>query len=208
MPRKVALQIAIDLVHIPSQVRFVRSAPLPDGVPALLRIAAGDEEAELAAARSTHRSRETVRRAAIFFIEQILFAPCADSYRVLGASSHASARELRENFALLLKWLHPDCAAQDGGSIFNKRVTAAWNDLKTPERRAAYDQRRREVESGGKLQSVGAQNDWVEQSGRSVHAIVPRRRDLRGQPARGPRRRQRIGLLRLVLSALFQRPPS
>ena len=49
-----------------------------------------------------------VRLAATFFIEQILFAPHADSYRVLGASPQASASELRRNVALLLRWLHPD----------------------------------------------------------------------------------------------------
>jgi hypothetical protein len=138
-----SLNMAIDLVRTPSQVRLVRQAPLPDGVLTLLRIAARDEEATNEAISATGRSRETVREAAAFFIEQILFCPEADSYRVLGARPEASNRELRHNMALLLRWLHPDHDPQGERSVFAGRVTRAWNDLKTQERRAAYDQSRR-----------------------------------------------------------------
>ena len=143
MSYKMALKIAIDLVHVPSQVRLFRSEPLPDDVVMLLRIAAGDSEVERTAAALADRSREVVRRAAEFFIEQILFFPNADSYRVLGATPQASAAELRRNVALLLRWLHPDVDPRGERSIFIGKVTAAWNDLKTPERRAAYDAARR-----------------------------------------------------------------
>ena len=135
--------MAIDLMRAPSQVPLVRSAPLPDGVLTLLRIAAGDEEATSQAIAATGRSRETVREAAAFFIEQILFYPEADSYRVLGARPEASNSELRRNMALLLRWLHPDHDPQGERSVFASRVTRAWNDLKTQERRAAYDRSRR-----------------------------------------------------------------
>jgi DnaJ domain len=142
MSDKMALKIAIDLLHVPTQVRRVRSEPLPEGLVTLLRIAAGEREAERAAAAIADRSREVVRRAAEFFIEQILFAPDADSYRVLGASPRASSAELRQNLGLLLRRLHPDLDPTGEWSIFIGRVTAAWNDLKTPERRAAYDKAR------------------------------------------------------------------
>ena len=45
MDQVVSLKTAIDLMRAPSQVRFLRSAPLPDDVLTLLRIAAEDEEA-------------------------------------------------------------------------------------------------------------------------------------------------------------------
>ena len=143
MDHVASLNMAIDLMRAPSQVRLVRSAPLPDGVLTLLRIAAGDEEATSQAIAATGRSRETVREAAAFFIEQILFCPEADSYRVLGARPEASKSELRRNMALLLRWLHPDHDPQGERSVFAGRVTRAWNDLKTQERRAAYDRSRR-----------------------------------------------------------------
>jgi hypothetical protein len=138
-----ALKVAIDLVHVPSRVRVIRSNPLPEGVLMLLRIAAGDEAAECEAAELTGRSRDVVRKAAAFFIEQILLYPEADSYRVLGASPQAPSRELRRHMALLLRWLHPDMDRQGERSLFAGRVIRAWEDLKTPARRAAYDEARR-----------------------------------------------------------------
>jgi hypothetical protein len=143
MSDRMALKVAINLLLVPSQVRLVRLEPLPDGVVMLLRIAAGDREAEQAASALADRSRETVRHAAAFFIEQILFAPDADSYRILGADPQAGANELRRNLALLMRWLRPDLDPRGERSVFSTRVTGAWNNLKTPARRAAYDEQSR-----------------------------------------------------------------
>jgi len=203
MSDRMALKIAIDLMHVPSQVRLVRSEPLPGDVQILLQIVAGDEEVESAAVALSGRSRSTVQQAATFFIEQILFAPQADSYRVLGASPRASASELRRNVALLLRWLHPDLDPEGERSIFIGRVTAAWNDLKTPERRAAYDKmlqssyerdgdrrnsrkfRFRRTRSGKRLNSAGSYQTRSSRHGPGLDAN---------------------GFWRRVLSVLFDRP--
>lgn len=140
MSDRVALKAAVELLHVPTQVRLARTAPLPDGVSVLLRIAAGDEESERTAAALMDRPPEFMRKASMFFIEQILFAPDADCYRVLGSGPNASAAELRRNVALLLRWLHPDLDPRGERSVFTGRVTTAWNNLKTPDRRAAYDE--------------------------------------------------------------------
>jgi hypothetical protein len=137
-----ALRLALELIVVPWRVRLVREQPLPEGVPLILRIASGDAEAEAAAAKAAGRPPEVVRQAATFFIEQILLAPGADSYRILGTAPTASTGELRTNMALLMKWLHPDAAQQGEQSVYAQRLTAAWNDLKSPERRAAYDSAR------------------------------------------------------------------
>lgn len=134
-----AVKVAIELLHLPSRVRPYRSEPLPRDVLTVLRIASGDEAAEVQAATALERPRELVRAAAAFFIEQILLAPESDSYRVLGADRNASASDLRRNMALLLKWLHPDMDRKGNRSMFAGRVTSAWENLKTPDRRAAYD---------------------------------------------------------------------
>src|SRR5262249_54120012 len=104
MGRSGALKQAIDLLHCPSLVRIMRSAPLPDDLLLLLRIVSGDEEAMNQAAESEGRARDVIRNAATFFIEQVMFYPSADSYRVLGARSEATSDELRRNMALLLRW--------------------------------------------------------------------------------------------------------
>ncbi len=207
MSERMALKIAIDLMHVPSQVRLVRAEPLPDGVLALLRIAAGDDEAERAAALLIDRPCDMVSQAAAFFIEQILFAPNADSYRVLGANPQASAGELRRNVALLLRWLHPDLDPERGRSIFVGRVTAAWNDVKTPERRAAYDERLTASNAtgssrrrSGKLRSNRRNDGKLFGKGTSR----PNRLARHAQLGRGG---DAIGFFRRALSVLFHRPP-
>ena len=130
---------------MPSRVRIARAEPLPAGVDLLLRIAAGEAEAEGTAIASTGRSLDLIRQAAIFFIEQVLLCPNSDSYRVLGADLCASNGELRRNMALLARWLHPDKDPHGQRSVFASRVNQAWNDLKTPERRASYDEGRGRV---------------------------------------------------------------
>jgi DnaJ domain len=199
MPDRMAVKLAIDLLHVPSQVRLVRSEPLPDGVLLVLQVAAGEEEAGQLAASITGRSRETVRRSAAFFIEQILFAPNADSYRVLGAASQATAGELRRNVALLLRWLHPDLDADGARSIFAHRVTEAWNNLKTPERRAAYDAQRRTAASRKKGKSAGRSQRI------QLKAALAR---LRARERREPLsyRPRKIGFFRRALSMLLDRP--
>ncbi|SFV32762.1 J domain-containing protein [Hyphomicrobium facile] len=134
-----ALRVAIDILQVPSRMHATRSKPLPDGVGLLLSVAAGDEQVTANASRTTARSPEFLLEAAQFFVEQILLSPTSDSYRILGADRTATAIELRRNMALLLKILHPDHYQNVQRSIFAGRVTEAWNNLKTLERRNTYD---------------------------------------------------------------------
>jgi hypothetical protein len=137
-----AFQLALDLHRVPWRVRLVRGQPLPGGTRLLLTVATGDAAGEAAAVAALGRPPEVVREAATFFIEQVLLAPGGDSYRVLGCGPAAPASELRHNMALLMRWLHPDVARDDERAVFAARIAAAWNTLKTPERRAAYDRER------------------------------------------------------------------
>ncbi len=206
MSDRMALKIAIDLVHVPSQVRLVRSEPLPDGVLLLLRIAAGDEGAEFAGATLMDRPRDLVRRAATFFLEQILFAPNADSYQVLGAGPEASASELRRNVALLLRWLHPDLDPRGERSVFIGRVTGAWNNLKTPERRAAYDKLRLSIDNKNRAGNDGGKEMSARRGRRRPFAASLPRPDQRGRAGRSAHGGEKVGFLRRALSAFFGRP--
>lgn len=139
MQQATALKAAIDLLHVPTRVRALRSQPLPEGVALLIEIAAGDDAATSHAIEVSERPQQVVEDAATFFIEQILLSTDSDSYRILGTDHDAHATELRRNMALLLKWLHPDLDRDGGRSIYAGRVTGAWEDLKTPQRRRQYD---------------------------------------------------------------------
>lgn len=145
MARSAALDIAVTLMEHPAAVRQASCLPLPGGVGLLLQVATREPGALRSAQSMTGRSPEALQAAAGFYIEQILFHPQADYYRTLGASTGVPRSELRRNMALLIKWLHPDGREQRASrsdldrGIFINRVTQAWENLKTEERRAAYD---------------------------------------------------------------------
>lgn len=137
-----AVKAALQLLHMPANVRLVRDAALPDGLVAVLQIASGDGHAIAAAEQSTGRNADTLVEAARFYIEQVLWHPSADHFRVLGADAAASSAVLKRNMALLMTWLHPDTSVTSGPYAPHiARITTAWNDLKTPERRQAYEAR-------------------------------------------------------------------
>jgi hypothetical protein len=140
-PHEATVKSAIALFLTPSRVRIVRSEALPVDTIILLRIASGDAEALALAAETTEHKSDVISSAATFFVEQILFAPGADSYRILGAHSDAPTIDLRRNMALLLKWLHPDSVTSSQHSVYATRITTAWGDLKTIEGRALYDEK-------------------------------------------------------------------
>jgi hypothetical protein len=182
------VRIALDLLHVPSQVRLQRTLPLPSGVPFLLLLASGDHDATSMAVAETGRSPKEISEAATFFIEQILLCAESDSYRVLGANPDASHTELRRNMALLLSFLHPD---KDGDrSVFAGRVNLAWDDLKTVERRETYDA----------VQQVAAKAKGERRRSRS------RKPGHNGSLPRSVQRGKSDGLIGRTLRFLFRRP--
>lgn len=191
-----ALKLAFDLFDFPSQARVARKAPLPMDLVLLLRIAAGEDETLREAVRVSGRPPRVVREAAGFFIEQVMLFPEADSYRVLGASPMAASFELRRNMALLVRWLHPDIDQKGERSIFTARVTKAWSDLKTPDRRAAYDQQLLKTQADALLR----------EERRSRRSKGQSRNSSRGATRRVPRHfNEEEGLLRRILFTIFGR---
>ncbi|MEW6255312.1 MAG: hypothetical protein AB1592_05090 [Pseudomonadota bacterium] len=150
-----ALSAALALMKDPVSVRAMRRGALPPDVSALLAVAVGEPEAVARARSRTGYTDDVLEAAAAFFIEQILLDRRADSYRVLGGTSAATHAELRHNMALLMRWLHPDRHAARSGleqdrEIFAARVSRAWENLKSDDRRAAYERAR----AGGQSEPV------------------------------------------------------
>lgn len=119
----------------------MRRHPLPDGAQSLIRIAAGSEEAVDAAVAATGYDAGYIRQAAIFYIQQIMLSS-GDSYRLIGVRSDADSAEMSENVRWLMKWLHPDSTGSDATAGEARKVLEAWTEIKSPERRQAYDSRR------------------------------------------------------------------
>jgi hypothetical protein len=190
-----ALGVALGLLTVPQRVRAARSEPLPAGILALLQIAGGDDAVLADAAKRSGRDPAVLRRAAAFYIEQVLLSRESDAYRVLGATPDASAADLRRNMALLLRWLHPDIDRKGERSIFAGRVTAAWEELKTPERRAAYDLKR--------LQAKAAKRPRSRSNGGGPPG--PLRGAIRRPPFDGARLPALLGALRLPTLQIARR---
>jgi hypothetical protein len=203
-----AINIAVDLMQLPAQTRNLRSKPLPDDVLVLLQIASGDDEVTRRTAEQIARTTEIVREAAEFYVIQILLAPDAGSYRVLGAKPEADAGELRRNMALLLRWLHPDLDPKGERSVFASRVTRAWNDVKTPERRAAYNARQAQRKPASKKSRSGRERSTAQQMGTVSSSRAPRTVDARSTSHRLSRvyTPRPIGFLRRLLIHFLGRP--
>jgi DnaJ domain len=201
-----ALKVAIDLLHVPSRVRQMRVDPLPSQMLTVLRIAAGDAEAIESAAAALDRPRRVIEDAASFFIEQVLFSADADSYRVLGADATATIADLRRNMALLLRWVHPDLDRSGARASFATRVSQAWDDLKTPERRQAYDARRASERRDKKMRSA---RHKASKRQRAANGPPPPylsgRHGVPGDPSLGIDEPMGTGFLRRALSFLFPR---
>jgi hypothetical protein len=185
MREATALEVAVGLLHLPSRVRTLRGGDLPSDLETLLRIVAGDDRALADALRSAEVSEQTVLTAASFYIEQVLLHPDADSYRALGVNPDAPTDQLRRHMALLLRWLHPDREANVARAVFVGRVTKAWNNLKTAERRAVYDAERGKIadssSSGlpvpsGAAKSVHSSTHGANGRPRRFETRAPRRR--------------------------------
>lgn len=134
-----ALDQALALHRAPEYLSTIRNLPLPSDLGTLLRIAAGDSEAIVQAAQITDQTPQELREVSIFYLQQLLFADESDSYRVLGVRPDAPDEQIKLHYRWLVRWLHPDRNTDQWESVFADRVNLAWQDLRTPSRRNAYD---------------------------------------------------------------------
>jgi hypothetical protein len=140
-----ALEDALAALRAPGLLPRLRERALPEGQGLLLRIVAGDTGARREGARLGNADEDAVCEAAMLYVQQVLFHASADSYRVLGARPDASADTLKQHHRWLLHWLHPDRQADAWEAVYAERVNRAWQDLRTPERRADYARRREAI---------------------------------------------------------------
>ncbi len=106
----------------------------------------------------------------------------ASPYEVLGAAASATDDELRRAFRLALRKTHPDTGGDPQRFV---AVQLAWERIGSPERRAAYDSGRGQIES---------RETFTAQAARPRHDSRPRARAY-GHPG-GWRREKYLGRLR------------
>ena len=136
-----ALDVALALWRVPSLRGALRQRPLPDDVGDLIEIAAGTPNRVAMAAASVGEPQDQVLEAARFYVREVLLCAEADAYRVLGVSPEASSEQIKAHHRALQHWLHPDRRGDDWESVFASRINTAWGELRSAERRVAYDAR-------------------------------------------------------------------
>lgn len=135
-----ALEWALALSRAPMERHALRQRALPEGIDAVLGIAADAAPDRLQqAVRASGESAASVREAARFYVREILLFPAADAYRTLGVPRGADSATIKAHHRLLQHWLHPDRTTSADDAVFATRVNTAWNQLRNPARREAYD---------------------------------------------------------------------
>jgi hypothetical protein len=180
-PASAALLEALALQRAPRSRRPGPSQRLPEGTLQLVRLAAGEDEATALAQRATGENPQTLREAAIFYIQQVFFAPGSSSYRVLGAEPDFSDERLREHYRWLARWLHPDRNPDEWEVVFAERVNNAWQDVRTSERRARYQPHTQEADEWSS--AVAAPPSHVFQAHEEPASDPPAHHDLRWVPS-------------------------
>jgi hypothetical protein len=125
------IELALDLARMPALARRSAVPPLPPNIVELMRIAAGSPEACRAAVAQTGEPRHVLIESARFYLQQVLFRPDADCYRILGIQPAASRATAREHMRWLLEWLHPDRNNNNNSwdTVYAERVLKAWRDV-------------------------------------------------------------------------------
>jgi hypothetical protein len=131
MAQPQVIELALDLARMPALARRSVVPPLPPNIIELMRIAAASPEACGAAVVQTGEPRHVVIEAARFYLQQVLFRPDADCYRILGIQPAASRATAREHMRWLLEWLHPDRNTNNNSwdTVYAERVLKAWREV-------------------------------------------------------------------------------
>jgi hypothetical protein len=171
-----ALDIALDLMHRPLMARMVQSAPLPPGMIDVIKIAAGEPPPCDHARLGDGQGQDTIRQAAVLYLQQALFIGKGDDYRALGLTPGAAREQVREHKRWLLKWLHPDRNPSKWESQLFLRVVRAAEEL---EKRTIDEAQRTVVEvdavqpkAGTKFAASGLR---TMAAARPAHGVVQRR---------------------------------
>src|SRR6516165_11204763 len=128
MAKPHVIDLALDLARMPALARSRVVVPLPPNIIELMRVAAASPEACEAAVAGTGEPTSVVIEAARFYLQQVLFRPDADCYRILGIKPTASRATAREHMRWLLEWLHPDRNNNSWDAVYAERVLKAWRE--------------------------------------------------------------------------------
>jgi len=126
-----------------------------------MRIAAAYPEACEAAVARTGEPAPVVIDAARFYLQQMLFRPEADSYRILGIEPATSRETARNHMRWLMEWLHPDRNDNSWDAVYAERVLKAWREVSASHGPAAKPTASRASASSNMKKNGDIQGIWV-----------------------------------------------
>ena len=136
MTRGHVIDLALDLARMPTLARTSMLPAIPPDIVELMRIAAASPEACQAAVAQTGEPVSVVIEASRFYLQQVLFRPDADCYRILGIEPTTPRETARSHMRWLLQWLHPDRNNNSWDAIYAERVLKAWREVSASEKPA------------------------------------------------------------------------
>ena len=139
------LFLALDFYRDPRRFDQLRQpgGSLPPGMGELLSApnhCLNDDNIEATAATLAVPAQDC-RDAMVFFIKQVMFEVAGDYYRVLGVEHDAEQAQIKEHYFYLMRLFHPDRDVGESGwdDVYAPRINEAYNVLRNPGKRAAYD---------------------------------------------------------------------
>lgn len=133
-----ALELALALYRAPIQRHALHGMQLPHDIGIVIQLASAPQPLLHDVAGEINETENHVVEAARFYLQQALFQPDADAYRVLGVREDTAQERIREHYRWLQRWLHPDRRGEDWEALLATRVNWAWGHLRNDAARRAY----------------------------------------------------------------------
>jgi hypothetical protein len=175
MEQRHVIEFALDLARMPALARISTAPVLPLNILELMRIAAACPEACEAAVARTGEPAPVLIEAARFYLQQVLFRPEADCYRILGVEPTASRETARNHMRWLLEWLHPDRNNNSWDAVYAERVLKAWRAVSASHGDGVKPTDRRERASSNMKKKADIEPiwmPWIAHSGKPRWATV------------------------------------
>lgn len=164
-----AIDFALDLARMPALARTSVAPVVPPDVVELMRIAAGHPQACQTAAQETGEQAPVLVAAARFYLQQTLFRPEADCYRILGINPATPRATARSHMRWLLQWLHPD-RNNTWDAVYAERVLKAWHEVSASQQPpVTLNGTRTAPSQNGRRAAAAIRLPWIEQPIRHPH---------------------------------------
>ena len=128
---RTAMEQVFILQNNPDAIYDMRTAPLPEGISTLMRLASNPGDLLNDVSQTLAIEAEVLQSHISDYLVAMCFFPNAQPARILGLNNAKNIPLAKEHHRLLLKWLHPDKNPEH--KLYAEQVNRAWAWLKSQE---------------------------------------------------------------------------